>query len=118
MPTSLFTIPIPVLILGLVFILIAIRQVGRLRLRIWQVMLGGALAVLVLGQIPPLDALRSVNSDVMLFLFGMFVVGEAMERSGYLPALADRIFGRAHSHDQFILLILLLVKYYLSSIIQ
>ncbi len=107
MATSLFTIPIPVLILGLVFILIAIRQVGRLRLRIWQVMLGGALAVLVLGQIPPLDALRSVNSDVMLFLFGMFVVGEAMERSGYLPALADRIFGRAHSHDQFILLILL-----------
>lgn len=75
-------------------------------MRIWQVMLGGACAVLVLGQITPLDAYRSVNPDVMLFLFGMFVVGEAMDRSGFLPTLADRLFRLAHTRDQFILLVL------------
>jgi Na+/H+ antiporter NhaD/arsenite permease-like protein len=103
---SLFGLPVPVIILVIVFVLIAIRQVGRFRLRIWQVMLGGACAVLVLGQITPLDACRSVNPDVMLFLFGMFVVGEAMDRSGYLPTLADRLFRLAHTRDQFILLVL------------
>jgi len=70
-------------------------------------MLGGALAVLLLGQITPLEALLSINTDVMLFLFGMFIVGEAMDRSGYLPALADRLFHRAHTREQFILFILL-----------
>ena len=70
-------------------------------------MSGGAVAVLLLGQIGPLEACLSVNTDVMLFLFGMFVVGEAMDRSGYLPALADRLFRRANTRDQFILLILL-----------
>lgn len=107
MALSLFELPIPVIILAIVFILIAIRQVGGFRLRIWQVMLGGACAVLLLGQITPLDAFRSVNPDVMLFLFGMFLVGEAMDRSGYLPTLADRLFRLARTRDQFILLVLI-----------
>lgn len=70
-------------------------------------MLGGALAVLILGQITPVEAVSSVNGDVMLFLFGMFVVGEAMDRSGYLPTLAGRLFSRAKSRKQFILFIIL-----------
>jgi len=41
---------IPVIVLAIVFLLIAIRQVGGYTLRIWQIMLGGALAVLLLGQ--------------------------------------------------------------------
>ena len=70
-----------------VFLLIAVRQVGRFNLKIWQIMLGGALAVLITGQIAPLDALHAINPDVMLFLFGMFVVGEALVESGYLCLL-------------------------------
>jgi Na+/H+ antiporter NhaD/arsenite permease-like protein len=95
-----------VIVLALVFVLIAVRQVGRFDLRIWQIMLGGALAVLVTGQITPADAIRSINIDVMIFLFGMFVVGEALVQSGYLACIAHRIFSGAKDAGQVVLLIL------------
>jgi Na+/H+ antiporter NhaD/arsenite permease-like protein len=66
----------------------------------------GAIAVLVTGQISPLEALKAINPDVMLFLFGMFIVGEALESSGYLSYLSYRIFRRAHSLDTLVLTIL------------
>ncbi|NYT17919.1 MAG: anion transporter, partial [Methanomicrobiales archaeon] len=98
---------LPLIVLALVFLLIAIRQVGGFRFRIWQIMLAGAAAVLLLGQISPADALRSVNPDVMLFLFGMFVVGGAVTESGYLRAVSFRLFSRAATPDHFILLLII-----------
>ncbi len=98
---------IPLVVLALVFVLIAVRQVGGFRIRIWQIMLGGAVAVLLLGQIPVPDALRAINPDVMIFLFGMFVVGVAVTESGYLRAVSFRLFARAATPDHFILLVIL-----------
>jgi Na+/H+ antiporter NhaD/arsenite permease-like protein len=95
-----------IIVLALVFLLIAVRQVGRFNLRIWQIMLGGALAVLVTGQITPVDAIGAVNIDVMLFLFGMFVVGEALVQSGYLASLAYRFFSGTRNAEQVVLVIL------------
>lgn len=106
MTQGTFLPPGPVIVLLVVFILIAVRQVGRFRFRIWQVMCMGALAVLFLGEISPRDALFAINPDVMLFLLGMFIVGEALEESGYLHVLAFRLFSKARSGRQFILFIL------------
>jgi Na+/H+ antiporter NhaD/arsenite permease-like protein len=69
-------------------------------------MLGGAVVVLISGQISLPDALGAINTDVMLFLFGMFVVGEAMVESGYLSLLSCRFFSRARTPDQLIFFIL------------
>jgi len=99
-------IPISIIVLGIVFTLIAVRRVGSVRLQIWQVMLLGGIAVLVTGQINPVDALKSINLDVMFFLFGMFVVGQALEESGYLAHLSYKFFRRAKSPDHLILFIL------------
>ncbi len=97
---------IPVITLLAVFVLIAVRQVGRFRLQIWQIMLTGALVVVLTRQISSRDALASINLDVMFFLFGMFVVGEALNESGYLSHLSYKYFHRAHSADALILLTL------------
>ncbi|MDD1735870.1 MAG: anion transporter, partial [Methanothrix sp.] len=99
-------INISALALAFVLILIAVRQVGKNSLAIWQIMLLGALAVLFTGQISPADALAAVNLDVMIFLAAMFVIGEAMQESGYLLSLSNRIFGKARNLDQLLLLIL------------
>lgn len=99
-------LPLSIIVLIAVFVLIAVRQVGKVKLRIWQVMLGGGVAVLLTGEISPLDAATAVNIDVMLFLLGMFIVGEALYESGYLSHLSYRLFKRAKSVDQLILLIL------------
>lgn len=53
---------IPVITLGIVFILIAVRQVGRFRLGIWQIMLFGAVVVLMTGQISPAGRRRPSTS--------------------------------------------------------
>jgi Na+/H+ antiporter NhaD/arsenite permease-like protein len=97
---------ISILALAAVFILIAVRQVGKNSLAIWQIMLLGALAVLFTGQISPADAVRAINLDVMIFLGAMFVIGESMQESGYLLFLFNHIFGRARNLDQLLLLIL------------
>jgi Na+/H+ antiporter NhaD/arsenite permease-like protein len=69
-------------------------------------MLGGALSVLITGQISLPDALLAINTDVMLFLFGMFIVGEAMVESGYLTGLSHRFFSYARTPDQMIFFLL------------
>jgi len=97
---------IALITLAVVFILIAVRRIGNIRLQIWQIMSLGAVTVLLTGQISPASALKAVNLDVMLFLFGMFIVGEALQSSGYLAQLAYRIFGRARSLDSLLLLVL------------
>ena len=97
---------IPIIVLALVFILIIIRRIGKFRFQIWQIMSLGAVAVLATLQISPLNALKAINLDVMFFLFGMFIVGEALVASGYLSYLSYRLFGRAKSLDSLVLFIL------------
>lgn len=100
------TLTLPVVVLLVVFALIALRGIGRFRVAIWQAMVGGALVVLVSGDITPRAALAAVDWDVMLFLFGMFVVGQAAVASGYLYRLAYGLFSRAHSTDALLLMLL------------
>jgi Na+/H+ antiporter NhaD/arsenite permease-like protein len=97
---------ISIIVLIIVFLLIAVRKIGNVSLGIWQVMLLGAVAVLLTGEITPEEALAAIDVDVMLFLFGMFVVGEALAESGYLYHLASRLFSRAESVRHLVFLIL------------
>jgi Na+/H+ antiporter NhaD/arsenite permease-like protein len=97
---------IPIIVLAIVFVLIATRRIGNIKLQIWQIMLFGAIVVLVTGQISPLNALLSINLDVILFLFGMFIVGEALIESGYITHLSYKLFKRAKSPNQLLLTVL------------
>src|SRR3989337_2477092 len=103
---------IPPVILAIVFTLITIRQVGNIRLAIWQIMLMGAVAAILTGSISPLSAIAAIDLDVMLFLFCMFVVGEAMVESGYLNHLAYGLFCRARSVGSLVLYILFLMGFF------
>jgi Na+/H+ antiporter NhaD/arsenite permease-like protein len=92
-----------VLVLFGVLALIAARKVGRIRVAIWQAMVAGALVVLLTGQITPAAALVAIDPEVMLFLFGMFVLGEALVESGYLYAVAYRWLSRVCTTDALVL---------------
>ena len=98
--------PLSVIILAIVFVLIAVRQIGRVRLQIWQVVLGGAIAVLATGQISPIAALSYIDPTVIVFLLGIFIVGEALTESGYMQYLSYRLFRRAKSIDALVLLVI------------
>lgn len=108
---------ISLIILTVVFILIAVRQVGKIKLQIWQIMLFGAAAVLVTGRISIYDALNAINLDVILFLFGMFIIGRAMETSGYLAHLSYKLFKRAKT-DNYLLFLVIFGFGFLSAILM
>ena len=93
-------------VLFIVFLLIAVRKIGRFTIKIWQSMTAGALIVLAAGEISWLDALTAIDLDVMLFLLGMFIVGQTLVASGYLYYLAYRLFNRIRSAQQLLLGIL------------
>jgi Na+/H+ antiporter NhaD/arsenite permease-like protein len=97
---------ISIITLACVFLLIAVRKIGNIRLQIWQIMLAGAVVVLTAQEISPPDALKAINTDVLIFLFCVFAIGQAMEDSGYLGHLAYRLFSRARSLDSLVLLVL------------
>ena len=94
-----------IIILTVVFLLIAVRQVGRFRFEIWQVMCAGAAAVLLTGGIKPAAALRAIDPDVMLFLFGMFAAGQVFELSGWLAHAKYEVFKRARTEEGLLLLL-------------
>ena len=74
-------LPLSVIILFVIFLLISIRKILWFKPRIWQIMLFGAIAVLVSGQISARQAILSVNYEVIVSLFGLCVIGEAMDKS-------------------------------------
>lgn len=99
-------------ILGAVLILTAVRRLGRLDLQIWQIMAAGAFVLLLTGRIAPIEAARAVNPDVMVFLFGMFIVGEALVLSGYLYHLSEGIFASARNSGRVVLLVLFVMGFF------
>jgi Na+/H+ antiporter NhaD/arsenite permease-like protein len=90
-----------------VLALIAARKVGRIRVAIWQAMVAGAVVVLAFGRITPAAALAAIDVEVMLFLFGMFVLGEALVESGYLYAVAYRWLSRVRTTDSLVLAVVI-----------
>ncbi|MBN1390027.1 MAG: anion transporter [Candidatus Thermoplasmatota archaeon] len=100
---------IALIVLAIVILLIIIRRIGSLRLGIWMIMGMGALAVLLTGQISPMGAMRAIDLDVILFLFGVFVIGQALEESGLLSRISERIFRHARTVDALVLSVLLVM---------
>lgn len=101
----------PLIVLAVVFVLIAVRHAG-INLKIWEIMVLGAIAVVVSGSLGAVEALYSINLDVMLFLFGMFVVGEALVESGYLYHVSHTVFKRARSTDGLVILVLFVMGFF------
>jgi len=69
-------------------------------------MTGGALIVIVTQQISVFAAIKAIDLDVMLFLVGMFIIGQALVASGYLYYIAYRLFGGLKSVQHLVMGIL------------
>jgi len=106
-----------IIILAFVFFFIFFRRWGRFYFQIWQIMTGGALLCLATFQISIKEAIQSINYEIIFFLIGMFIVGEALYKSGYLAKIAYRLFNRADSTDKLLFYIIFLMGF-LSAILM
>ncbi|MEM8643429.1 MAG: SLC13 family permease [Pseudomonadota bacterium] len=75
----------------LIFLLIAIRQWLPPAVRIWHIMVAGAIGLLVLGQITPAKALAAIDWNVIAYLFGVFAIGAALYDAGVSHVVGRRI---------------------------
>ncbi|MCX8175042.1 MAG: SLC13 family permease [Candidatus Micrarchaeota archaeon] len=96
-------LPLAVVVLAAVLAAILLRDLFRLPFAPWQAMLSGAAAVLLLGQISPEAALASIDWEVMLFLYGMFLLAHFLAESWYLEHLGYKVLHRFR-HPFFVLL--------------
>ena len=87
--------PISIILLLCVLLGIAFRKVIPSLIPIWVFMLMGAIFSLIFQQITPLNAIKAINTDVMLYLFGVFILCQAAEDSGYLEHITDKLFTHA-----------------------
>ncbi|HJJ82988.1 MAG TPA: SLC13 family permease, partial [Methanocorpusculum sp.] len=94
-------------ILAVVFLLIMVRRVGKFRLPIWGIMTAGALAALIFQTISISSAISAVQLDVIAFLFGMFVFGAALDKSGLLHSVVLRGFTKAKNKRQVMLIFMI-----------
>ncbi|MBP5288027.1 MAG: hypothetical protein J6Z08_09035 [Elusimicrobiales bacterium] len=90
-------------ILGIVFLLTAVRRIGRVSMPVWAVMTGGAAASILCGGISLPAAFRAVDFEVIIFLFGMFCAGQVLELSGWLARAQYRIFRRARTKETLLI---------------
>jgi len=96
------------IIVVIVFTGIAVRKFGSVKFAIWQIMSIGAVLMLITGSITPVDAFNAVDWDVILFLFCMFVIGEAMHASGYLFDMSYSLLKPAKNRCTFLLLFIVI----------
>jgi Na+/H+ antiporter NhaD/arsenite permease-like protein len=96
---------LPLIVLILVFLGIALRQLFRIPLKIWHIMGVGACIVLFTGKISLLSAWAAIDWSIIFFLFGMFVIGQAIEESGYLSECVARFLGHNCSHKKLVAMI-------------
>ncbi|MCX7882910.1 MAG: SLC13 family permease [Brevinematales bacterium] len=92
--------------LAFVFVMMMVRKIGSFHFELWQIMGVGALVVLLTGELSLREAFFAINWEVMLFLMTMFLIGAAMEESGYLSHLTYEIFKRTKTIDGLVLMIL------------
>lgn len=59
-----------------------------------MVMIAGVVALLALGVLQPDEALKGMSNEGMLTVAALFVVAAAVDRTGALASLVDRVLGR------------------------
>jgi Na+/H+ antiporter NhaD/arsenite permease-like protein len=109
MPDTLGPISIGYLTSGIifatVFILLIARRRGKAILPIWIVFLVAAALVLLLGLASPSQAVSSIDPQVLLFLFSMFVISKGLEMSGDLESLSAWLVSHGKSGMRVYLLL-------------
>ena len=91
-----------------VFVIVFFLIVERRRLNnipIWTSMLIGAALMIGLQVISLEDAFKAINLDVIIFLFGMFSIVSALDRSGVLKFVAVKMLSKAGNDLNSILLV-------------
>lgn len=103
--------PTAIIILLFVLTAIALRRIKTVAVPIWVITALGALISILFQQISPSNAASAIEPNVMLYLFGVFLISQAAEESGYLSHLTNKIFFHAHTGKQALFIIVFVLGF-------
>jgi len=95
---------IAIAIFAVVYALIIVGRTRRYHIPIWISMLIGAFLMIVFQVIGLEAAFKSINLDVIGFLFGMFSIVTALDKSGVLRLVAIKMLSRATTLDSLLMI--------------
>ena len=95
---------IAIVIFAAVYALIILGRTRRYHIPIWVSMLIGAFFMIVFQVIGLEAAFKSINLDVIGFLFGMFSIVTALDKSGVLKLVAIKMLSRANNLDSLLMI--------------
>ena len=89
-----------------IFAITYVLIIGRIRFKvpIWAAMLIGATLMLAFQIIGLDNAIKSIQLDVIMFLFGMFSIVSALERSGMLRLLAIKMLSKSTTPNSLLMM--------------
>lgn len=90
-----------------VYVGIALRNILRLEIPIWNLMLIGAVTTVATGLLSIEEAYSAINMDVLIFLFSMFAIVTSLEVSGILDYFTNWLIINSRKPENVILFILL-----------
>ncbi len=90
-----------------IFAIVYVLIVGRLRFKIpiWIAMSAGAVCMILFQVIDIQSAAQSVSIDVIVFLFAMFSIVSALDKSGLLKLVAMKMMSKAKTPDLLLMAI-------------
>lgn len=89
-----------------IFAIVYTLIVGRMRFKIpiWVAMLIGAALMIGFQVIPIESAFKSIQLDVITFLFGMFSIVSALDKSGVLRLVAMKMLAKAKTPNSLLMI--------------
>jgi Na+/H+ antiporter NhaD/arsenite permease-like protein len=89
-----------------IFVIVYVLIVGRIRFKIpiWAAMLIGASLMMGFQIIDVNSAIKSIQLDVIMFLFGMFSIVSALERSGVLRYVSVKMLSKTKSPNSLLMM--------------
>jgi Na+/H+ antiporter NhaD/arsenite permease-like protein len=95
---------IAISIFAVVYFLIIFGR-GKFKIPIWISMLIGAVLMITFQIMSIETTIKSINLDVIGFLFGMFSIVYALDMSGVLRVIAVKMLSKTNSSPDLILMV-------------
>jgi Na+/H+ antiporter NhaD/arsenite permease-like protein len=104
---DILDLPLKEYIALVIFAIVYVLIIGRIRFKIpiWIAMSVGAVLMIVFQIVNIESAAKSIQLDVLIFLFSMFSIVSAVDRSGLLKLVATKMMSKAKTPDLLLMVI-------------
>ena len=96
----------PIVLMSVVLAAILCQKIGRWVLPVWLITLCAAGMLIITGQLSLIKALQSIDTKVIFYLLGLFIITQSLEQSHMLAKANLFVFSRIKSMNGLVLFLI------------